>query len=76
MSKDLISSHYNYVVWGGRTFSVGAFFKQFPDCRVKEIKHLKGEVVRERNGSYDHPLRGCAFTSMGELELFNYSDKE
>ena len=67
-------SDYTNIFYAGRNFTVSEFFKLFPDCNVKKVIDLTKETVGEGVDKYTHKLKGCAQTSMGEFEVFNYSD--
>jgi len=72
MSK--ILENYSHLFYAGRTFKVSEFFNQYPDCTVRQVTHLTSENVGEGEDRYNHKLKGAANTSMGTIELFNYSD--
>jgi hypothetical protein len=67
-------NHYDYIFYAGQAFKKSYFFKQFSDCNVKSVTHLTSENVGEGNDRYNHKLKGAAQTSMGMIEVFNYSD--
>ena len=67
-------NQYDNLFYAGKTFKVSEFIKQYPDCEIKSVTHLTSENVGEGNDRYNHKLKGAAHTSMGTIELFNYSD--
>lgn len=74
MSQSKISNNYSHVFYSNQTFTVGQFFKNYPDCNVKSVTNLTSENVGEGEDKYQHHLKGAAQTSMGTLEVFNYPD--
>lgn len=74
MSQSKISNNYSHIFYAGQTFTVNEFFRNYPDCNVKSVTNLISETVLEGEDKYQHHLKGAAQTSMGTLEVFNYSD--
>ena len=65
---------YNNILVLGQKMPIGQFKKQYPDCKIYGVTHLTSETVREGNETYTHRLEGAVSTSMGLLNVFNYSD--
>lgn len=65
---------YSYIFYAGREFKVSEFFNLYPDCNIKSVTHLTSENIGEGNDRYNHKLKGAVHTSMGTIEVFNYSD--
>lgn len=66
---------YDNVFYSGHTFTAEEFSKQFDQLTVHGVTHLTSEVIKYGEESYKHPLKGALHTSMGDIEVFNYSDK-
>ena len=72
--REYLIRTYSYIFYSNQTFTASQFFKNYPDCNVKSVLHLTGETIQDGERSYRHHLKGAAQTSMGTLEIFNYSD--
>lgn len=65
---------YNNIYVFGQKMTIAEFKKQYPNCTFGEVTHLKSETIKEGNETYKHRLEGAISTSMGLLNLFNYSE--
>lgn len=74
MTQFKISNKFSHIFYSNQTFTVSQFFKNYPDCNVKSVIGLISEIVGEGEDRYKNYLKGAAQTSMGTLEVFNYSD--
>jgi hypothetical protein len=64
---------YNNILVLGQKMTINEFKAQYPDCQINGVTHLKSETIREGGETYKHRLEGAVSTSMGLLNVFNYS---